>query len=118
MRDRSADGADTFAFYCITNNNEANCATGEAQLWVDVTTEGEQVAFTFHNAGPNPSSIADVYFDDGTLLGIANITGSEGVKFSQYAKPENLPGGSTLLPPLSQRKVSRPMRTHQCSGTV
>ena len=43
------------------------------------------------------SSIADVYFDDGTLLGIAEITASgAGVAFSQFANPNDLPSGNTI----------------------
>lgn len=58
-----------------------------------------QVDFVFYNNGPAPSSITDVYFDDGTLLGIAAIVNGTGVKFSQYATPSNLPGGNAIYPP-------------------
>lgn len=87
-----------FSFGCITNNSAANCSTGESQLFVDVTDAGSnQVSFTFTNTGPNLSSIADVYFDDGTLLGIASIDNSSaGVSFSQGANPGNLPGGNSI----------------------
>jgi len=67
------------SFDCITNNNTEDCTTGEAQLSVDVTDAGSNLAgsnlvlFTFQNSGPDASSIADVYFDDGTLLNIAAI---------------------------------------------
>jgi hypothetical protein len=89
-----------YSFTCITNNNAADCATGEAQLQVDVTDAGGgQVLFTFTNSGPNASSITDVYFDDGTLLGIASITNGTGVSFAQGASPPNLPGGASISPP-------------------
>ena len=90
--------AATFGFGCITNTSSANCTTGESQLFVDVTDVGSnQVLFTFTNTGPNDSSIADVYFDDGTLLGIALIDNSSaGVSFSQDASPGNLPGGNMV----------------------
>ena len=46
----------TFGFGCITNKSMTNCATGEAQLSVDVTDGGvngvsgmNQVLFTFFN---------------------------------------------------------------------
>jgi len=87
-----------FSFACITNNSGANCATGESQLFVEVTDAGSnQVLFTFTNTGSNLSSIADIYFDDGTLLGIASIdNSSSGVSFSQGANPGNLPGGNSI----------------------
>lgn len=90
--------AATFNFGCITNTSIANCATGESQLFVDVTDAGSnQVLFAFSNTGSDLSSIADVYFDDGTLLGIASIDNSSlGVSFSQGANPSNLPGGNLV----------------------
>jgi hypothetical protein len=90
-----------YSFDCITNNNASQCAIGEAQLSVEVIDAGGgQVAFLFENAVGDPASITDIYFDDGTLLGIASITDSGlGVSFSQGASPGNLPGGNTLIPP-------------------
>ena len=96
-------------FSCITGNNAGDCAIGEAQLTVDVTdVGGGQVLFEFANAGPADSSITDVYFDDGTLLGIAGLIdadegvfgpmGDPGVDFSEGASPPNLPGGDTIAP--------------------
>ena len=91
----------TLSFSCITGNVAGDCAIGEAQLSVDVTDAGPgQVLFTFSNSGPDASSIADVYFDDGTLLGLASIDNSDsGVAFSQGASPPNLPGANNASPP-------------------
>jgi len=99
----------TYGLDCITNNNVSNCGIGEAQLAVDVvggTTNSHlgigigsnQVLFVFRNAGPSNSSITDIYFDDGTLLGIASVHNSAGVVFSQGASPGNLPGGNLITP--------------------
>ena len=78
----------------------ADGAIGEAQLFVELTDLGSQVEFLFTNIGPDASSITDVYFDDGTLLGIASITGIPGlVEFSQLASPPDLPGGNNAVPP-------------------
>jgi hypothetical protein len=80
---------------------------GEAQLWVDVTDAVSQVLFTFGNDGPFASSICDVYFDDGSLLGIAEIYNDPDdlddpddpiVSFSQFAKPAELPGAQNVSP--------------------
>lgn len=57
-----------------------------------------QLNFIFVNLGAIASSIADVYFDDGTLLGIASLTSSSGVSFSQGGAPPNLPGGNSITP--------------------
>lgn len=91
----------TLSFFCITGNNPANCAVGESQLTVDVLDPGGgQVLFHFKNmSGGSASSITDVYFDDGTLLGISSIANGPGVSFSQGASPPNLPGGNTVSPP-------------------
>ena len=89
--------ADLYTFYKLTNNNVEDLS---GQLAVDVTAEGtSQVSFYFTNNVGIPSSITDVYFDDGTLLGIATITGSTGVSFAQFAAPPDLPGGNTASPP-------------------
>ena len=84
----------------------ANGAIGEAQLLVDVTPyDANQALFTFRNTGPEACSITGVYFDDGVLLQIAALIdedeggGDEGVDFSQYATPEDLPAGGLLSPP-------------------
>jgi hypothetical protein len=88
-------------FHNISANDVADAAIGEAQLFVDVTDPGGgQVLFTFGNTGPEASSIADVYFDDGTLLGIASIDNSDpGVSFSQLASPGELPSAMSATPP-------------------
>ena len=94
--------AATLDFFCITGNNFDDCATGEAQLAVAVTDPGNgQVLFTFSNTGANASTISEVYFDDGTLLGIAAIDNSDpGVSFYQFGvNPPDLPGGNSISPP-------------------
>src|SRR5512145_721995 len=88
----TAASADVIGFFKLTNNGNEDVS---AQLSVDVTAVGtDQVAFTFYNNVGIASSITDVYFDDGTLLGIASVTGSAGVDFSQLASPGDLPGGN------------------------
>jgi hypothetical protein len=93
--------AETLTFDTCSNNNVNDVATGEAQMQVEVTDlGGGQVLFTFRNLGPNASSITDVYFDDGTLLGIAALidadqnSGDPDVDFSQGASPPDLPAGN------------------------
>jgi hypothetical protein len=92
--------ADTFFFKNITGNNVANATAGESQLSVEVTAgPNGQVIFHFNNAGPAASSITDVYFDDGTLLGIATLVEGPGVNFTAgSANPGNLPGDNNVSP--------------------
>lgn len=91
--------AATYGFDCITNTNAANCGIGASQLFVDITAAGSnQALFTFYNIGAGASSITDVYFDDGTLLGIASVVNGGGVSFASPANPGNLPGANNLAP--------------------
>jgi len=90
----------SYSFNCITYNNAANCGIGQAQLFLDVsdTLNTSQVLFEFRNVGAGAASITDVYFDDGTLLGIAQIFNGPGVKFTPPATPGNLPGANMASP--------------------
>jgi hypothetical protein len=91
--------AGTYTFGCINNGVSANCQTGALQLSVEVLAgPAGQAQFIFRNLGSLASSITDIYFDDGTLLGIASITNGAGVDFSQGASPGNLPGGNSMSP--------------------
>jgi hypothetical protein len=103
----AAEGGPTYSFTHILEPGDgpiqlADGAIGEAQLFVEVVDLGSQVDFIFTNIGPLASSITDVYFDDGTLLGIASITNTVGlVDFSQLADPLDLPGGNNVSPPFA-----------------
>ncbi len=90
----------------ISGNNAVDAAIGEAQLFVDVTDPGsDQVLFTFSNIGLSNSSITDIYFDDGSLLGIATLIDADDgvggdplVDFSVGASPPGLPSGNSANP--------------------
>jgi hypothetical protein len=86
----------SLGFYNITNNSVADVAIGKAQLSVDVTAVSDDGLFTFRNIGSPDFSITDVYFDDGSLLGIAGIVNTPGVSFAIGANPPNLPGGNSM----------------------
>jgi len=101
-----------YSFTNISANNVSDAATGEAQLRVEVTDAGlidpdgmamsgdeyQAVDFKFTNNVGEASSITDVYFDDGGLLGIASIITSSGVSFSNPASPGDLPSGNSIDP--------------------
>jgi hypothetical protein len=111
-----------FGFYNITNNDPSDIDVA-GQLFVDViqleVTEGSnnRVLFWFTNVGPTTSFINEIYFDDGTLLGLAGLIdaddkvsiypsppypGHPGVDYTQDAvdpvKPPDLPGGNSISP--------------------
>lgn len=95
----------TLAFRGITANDVSGnaVADGVANLKVEMIDIGAQsVRFMFTNDS-DFSSLTDVYFDDGALLGISRIDGSgfaanSGVKFGPGASPGNLPGGGSIAP--------------------
>jgi hypothetical protein len=112
----SAHASVTYGFYNIFPNDDAvNGDIGEAQFFVTVSdpettatvligsvpTIVNQVLFTFINTGPDSSTICDIYFDDGALLGIAALGDCDeeidgfisdpGVNFSQWAAPPDFP---------------------------
>jgi hypothetical protein len=93
--------AEIYGFTAITNDSDMDVMIGETQLFLEVLpgTVPTRVRFDFLNLGPEASSICDVYFDDGSLLGIASIINSPGVSFSSPAKPANLPAGASINPP-------------------
>ncbi len=93
--------ANLYGFYNITGNSATNAASGEAQLFVEVTDSGAgKVLFTFTNTGPSAASITDVYFDDagGKLMTLTSISNSFGVDFEVGASPPNLPGANMVGP--------------------
>lgn len=98
----------TYGFDWISNGANATASainTGEAQFFVDISqysinggTGGtEQVLFNFRNTGSSNSIIREIYFDDGTLLGISTLLEPTGVNFTAgSANPGNLPGGNNI----------------------
>lgn len=93
-----AQAGPIYGFRCITWNVAAQCATAP-QYTVEVINLGSnQVAFEFKNTATVASSITDVYFQDGSLLGISSIQQSSGVSFGTPAAPPDLPGGNSITP--------------------
>ncbi|MFG0276141.1 MAG: hypothetical protein ACF8QF_13900 [Phycisphaerales bacterium] len=104
----TAASAVTLRFGGVSKNNESNTSDGEQQLTIDVfspTTgpvrEGNFIGFLIENPGPAQSTITQIYFDDGTILGLATILDDpeNGVDFEQYPNPADRPGGNELDPP-------------------
>jgi hypothetical protein len=100
--------AEIYSFAAITANSGVQ-DTLAAQLSVEVTDDfdgeiGDQVLFTFYNNGlapyqvatPIASTIAEVYFDDGAILGPPTVFNSSGVAFTAISSSSTptLPGGN------------------------
>jgi len=91
--------ASTLNFNCITGNDAsgASCLIAQNQMTVDITdatdSTGNKALFTFNNTGADLEAyISEIYFMDGTLLGISSIDNQTGVQFTNGANPANLPG--------------------------
>lgn len=88
------------SFKGITLNDTSGSAItdGAANLRASVIDiGGQKVRFEFTN-NSDYSSLTDVYFDDGALLGISAIIGSTGVSFAQGASPPDLLSGNSVSP--------------------
>ena len=109
-----ARGDMIFGFVPVSSSNTTNTATA-GQYTVRVLGPGEsfdfgatgsglrtvgggQSMFVFQNSAAQQSSITDVYFQDGTLLGISTVFGTAGVAFGYPATPSDLPSGKNLDP--------------------
>jgi len=91
-------------FTCIEGATDS-CSVGENQFNVQIsevlvngTLDSGQVAFTFSNAAGTASTMSELYFDNGTLLGISSILNHTGVTFSKGANPANLAGSNNISP--------------------
>jgi hypothetical protein len=62
---------------------------------------GTDVRFDFRNLGPEMSTIARIYFDNGSLMNFTMIHNSPGVDFlfDPFPGPNDLPGGNLAVPP-------------------
>lgn len=92
----SSSYAATYNFTCLTNNSPTDCAIAESQASMDVNDiGGGQVEFVFSVSGSENFSIAEIYFYDGTLLGLASIDDNPagGVDYiEQTSGSQKLPG--------------------------
>ncbi|TWU14530.1 PEP-CTERM motif protein [Symmachiella macrocystis] len=105
--DTTTQAGPILGFGRLSANSVGDSLIGETQLTVELSDVGSsQVAFIFRNAGPDASSIADVYFDDdGNLASIASLIdaddgvgGDLGVDFSPGANPPNIPARNNISP--------------------
>lgn len=94
--------ANDYSFGCVTQNIAGDCAIGQSQLGLSVTSSGSFVDFYFSNSGPAAASITDIYFDWSSSAFALSSSGSvftdsgAGVSFSWGAAPPDLPGGQGI----------------------
>jgi hypothetical protein len=83
----------------IFTNNGSFSDSPDLNLYAEVTDPATgQVDFTFHNESLVNSCISEIYFEDGLLLGSADITEGPETLFHYSAKPKNPPGCNMLEP--------------------
>jgi hypothetical protein len=69
-------------------------------LYVDVRNGGSIVDFIFYNDSTVDCSIARIYFDGGSFLGVNSTTNGPGTHFDKaFPGPGDLPAGNGLIPP-------------------
>ena len=75
--------------------------TDAESMFGGIDVPSGNVLFVITNAVGINSSISEVYFDDGTLMGTPTIFNSLGgsTSFANGANPGNLPGGNNVIPP-------------------
>jgi len=85
-----------YPFDVFTANGDYNDSPA-IDVYMDVTNGAGQVDFTFYNISSIQSSLARIYFDNGSLLGISYLENGPGTVFSEvYPGPGNLPGGEMI----------------------
>jgi MYXO-CTERM domain-containing protein len=89
------------SFFRVEPHNSSQNPAAQFSVSVDevIPGPGGRVSFTFRNNVGIASSISEVYFDDGTLLGISSITQGGASFVGGSANPGDLPGGQNLTPP-------------------
>src|SRR5262249_39825197 len=89
-------------FFRVEPHNASVNPAGQFHCLVsDVAGHSDQVTFRFTNNVGVASSIMEVYYDDGPMLGIAALA-QQGCSFvGGSANPGSLPGGNNLTPPFN-----------------
>jgi hypothetical protein len=88
----------TLSFHNITNHGNASLVNQLHVTAAAASGTSTYAEFTFTNSAVVASSIMQVYFADGTLLGIAQVRQAGASLVAGNAVPADLPGGSSLTP--------------------
>lgn len=101
-----AQASVVFSFALFTTNGVNNNRAG-LNLWAEVYNgngTATNATFKFHNDSWFTCCITQIYFDDGSLLGIGSLVNGPGTLYGSDAVtpgPGNLPAGNNLTPPFS-----------------
>ncbi len=89
--------ATIYPFEIFTDNGDFNDDPG-INMYMDVYNGGNVAKFTFYNDSAVQSTITNIYFDDGTLIGATlGIIDGPGTDFDENEpNPSNLPSGNTI----------------------
>jgi hypothetical protein len=95
---QSSQGSYTYHFDVFTSNGEYYDEPG-MNMYAVVSGGAGAVDFTFYNESLFQSSIAGIYFDNGTLGDISAIINGPGTYFVEaFQGDKNLPAEMTLVP--------------------
>ncbi len=89
--------ATIYPFTIFTDNGNFNDDPG-INMYMDVWNGGSVAKFTFYNDSTVQSTITNIYFDDGVLIGATlGIINGSGTDFDENeSNPNNLPGGNII----------------------
>ncbi len=85
-----------YPFEIFTDNGNFNNDPG-VNVWMEVSNGDNIVEFTFYNDSTVQSTVTNIYFDDGTLIGATlSIINGAGTLFAEDG-PNNIPGGEEIF---------------------
>jgi len=98
----SVSAGSVYSFEAISNDSLADIAIGEAQFSVEVIDAGTSIEFLFKNAGPEASSMVQLYWEDQSnvlsSLDSWSTTTPSGVVYEiNGASPGHLPGSNPKI---------------------
>ncbi len=87
-------------YFDAFTSNGGYCDDDGMNMYVVMTGGAGIVEFTFYNESLFESSIAGIYFDNGSLGDISSVINGPGTSFIEdFSGPENLPAAMLLSPP-------------------
>jgi len=93
----TVSGAISYSFDIFTDNGLYNDDPG-VKLVAEVSGGFEQASFKFYNNSTVDCVIANIYFEDGSLLGLDTIVNGPNTLFINGGTPKNMPSANTLSP--------------------
>ena len=95
----SADPIYTYIELFTDNDGGDYLNKPDVKFRMEISNGGPTVTFKFLNESTVDCAITDIFFDDGTLLGISGLDNGPGVLYDYPSQQKNLPAGGMLDPP-------------------